>query len=688
MAGNISHDLYQLQRGRWTLAQQYAEQDKDGAVRKAREMFASGQYDAVGVMRERYDPGTGASHGTLVYSNAKTDDVPNLHGRVVKPEAAQRRERPQGPRFDDGDGEFDETPARGAAAARSYGQDMGPSASTVFGKFIMLFTISFLLAVGTWFILSRFGLDGSLSDMLGERDLPLKVIILCFFIFCVIVGPTIITGRDLQAIFYSSDGEPSPRRSAGSATPKRSLLGRRAASRAQADDEEDDDDEDEDDDDEDEDDEEDAAPEPKLDKETVGKLTGARETMVAFFELCLRFINDAELPTKTGKLDPLMTFGCHLYFAGAAEVLCQVRGLPPAVLAKVLEPCVIAMGRKPEQARSFVERYDEYLLEPSYNEMFRVGREAMEAYVVDERKAAKQNEGDEEGDEAGTAAAQAPTSDDWENETDIGIFLLHALEDFATPASRKEKKKADGGTMAVMFTYIVGLGDVTQEHGEGVGRRIAGVHDTVVRQAIRDENGREIKHTGEGIMAAFDASGDAVAAAITMQRGFNEYNLGDADIPLHVKIGVNAGEPIVEGTISSAPPYRSPPVWHRTQYPIRYWSPRWCGNCPAAEMLNLLAPAHGNSKASPSRSRCMKPSGVCLKGPKKHSTTAQKLKSGYPSNGSCTRIVSSRSGLVDRSATGTEINSSMRRMYLTAVAGRSAQLRPPWVLSRQPSMVS
>ena len=545
MASNISHDLYQLQRGRWVLAQQYGEHDKEGAVQKARELFASGQYDAVGVMRERYDPNSGSSTGSLVYGNAKSDDVPNLHGRVVKPESAAPERRSQrGPDLDDGD-DFDEAPA---ARGRAYGGNIGPSSGTVFGKFIMVFTISFLLAGGTWFILSRFGFEGSLAGLLGERDLPLKAIIVGFFIFSLIIGPTLISSRDLQAIFYSAESDGTPQRAARPATRSRDgpQRGAAAPSRA-AKQEEDEDDEDEDDEDEDEDEDDAPPPEPKLDKETAGKLGSARETMVAFFELCLRFINDAELPTKTGKLDPLTTFGCHLYFAGAAEVLCQTRGLPPTVQAKVLEPCVIAMGRKPDQARTFVEKYDEYLLEPSYHEMFRVGREAMETYIVDERKSAK-SEDDSEGDSADAAPpAAAQGGEDWEKETDIGIFLLHALEDFATPTSRKEKKKAEGGTISVMFTYIVGLGDLTEEHGEATGRRVAGAHDMIVRQAIRDENGREVKHTGEGIMAAFETSAEAVTAAVTMQRGFNAHNLEEGDIPLHVKIGINAGEPIIEG---------------------------------------------------------------------------------------------------------------------------------------------
>ena len=56
--------------------------------------------------------------------------------------------------------------------------------------------------------------------------------------------------------------------------------------------------------------------------------------------------------------------------------------------------------------------------------------------------------------------------------------------------------------------------------------------------------------------------------------------------------------------------------------------------------------------------------------------------------GSRTRMVSSRSGLVDRSVTGASISSSMRLTYLTAVAGKSAQLRAPRVLSVHPSTVS
>ncbi len=58
------------------------------------------------------------------------------------------------------------------------------------------------------------------------------------------------------------------------------------------------------------------------------------------------------------------------------------------------------------------------------------------------------------------------------------------------------------------------------------------------------------------------------------------------------------------------------------------------------------------------------------------------------SKGSVTKIVSSRSGEVETSATGQSINSSILRTYLIALAGKSAHERAPSVLSLQPDISS
>ncbi len=59
-----------------------------------------------------------------------------------------------------------------------------------------------------------------------------------------------------------------------------------------------------------------------------------------------------------------------------------------------------------------------------------------------------------------------------------------------------------------------------------------------------------------------------------------------------------------------------------------------------------------------------------------------------PANGSRTRMVSSRSGLVDRIASGASVSSSIQRTYFTAAAGRSDQERAPRVEALQPSIDS
>src|SRR5262249_15682807 len=61
--------------------------------------------------------------------------------------------------------------------------------------------------------------------------------------------------------------------------------------------------------------------------------------------------------------------------------------------------------------------------------------------------------------------------------------------------------------------------------------------------------GTEVKMMGDGVMASFDSVSRAVECAIALQRAFDEWNegLSARDMaPLHVRVGVNAGEPIEE----------------------------------------------------------------------------------------------------------------------------------------------
>jgi adenylate cyclase len=71
------------------------------------------------------------------------------------------------------------------------------------------------------------------------------------------------------------------------------------------------------------------------------------------------------------------------------------------------------------------------------------------------------------------------------------------------------------------------------------------VHNAIVRRELETHGGREVKHTGDGIMAAFNSVASAVAFAIAVQQAFREHNQENA-VPLEVKIGISAGEPVTD----------------------------------------------------------------------------------------------------------------------------------------------
>ena len=68
----------------------------------------------------------------------------------------------------------------------------------------------------------------------------------------------------------------------------------------------------------------------------------------------------------------------------------------------------------------------------------------------------------------------------------------------------------DPGIRTIMFTDIVGSTEVTQRLGDEVAMRVVNTHDLIVRGALEAWRGREIKHTGDGIMACFVSAAAAV----------------------------------------------------------------------------------------------------------------------------------------------------------------------------------
>jgi class 3 adenylate cyclase len=111
------------------------------------------------------------------------------------------------------------------------------------------------------------------------------------------------------------------------------------------------------------------------------------------------------------------------------------------------------------------------------------------------------------------------------------------------PAGGGPAPAVDPGRRAVMFTDIVGSTEMTARLGDAVALDLVRTHDALVRRGLKAFGGREVKHTGDGIMAAFDNAPNAVRAAADIQRRFAAYN-AEASESLSVRIGIHAGEPV------------------------------------------------------------------------------------------------------------------------------------------------
>ena len=103
----------------------------------------------------------------------------------------------------------------------------------------------------------------------------------------------------------------------------------------------------------------------------------------------------------------------------------------------------------------------------------------------------------------------------------------------------------DSAVRAIVFTDVCDSTQQTQELGDDGFMRILREHDEIVRSALSARGGREVKHTGDGIMASFTSVSAAVEYAIDTQCLLRRRNLA-AERPIHVRIGISVGEPVTE----------------------------------------------------------------------------------------------------------------------------------------------
>jgi len=105
----------------------------------------------------------------------------------------------------------------------------------------------------------------------------------------------------------------------------------------------------------------------------------------------------------------------------------------------------------------------------------------------------------------------------------------------------------DSGVRTVLFTDIANSTEMTSRFGDRATMAMLSIHDSIVRNALRQNGGREVKHTGDGIMAAFLSASDAVRFACQVHEALKAHNEPGPEFPVMVRIGISAGEPVEQG---------------------------------------------------------------------------------------------------------------------------------------------
>ena len=96
----------------------------------------------------------------------------------------------------------------------------------------------------------------------------------------------------------------------------------------------------------------------------------------------------------------------------------------------------------------------------------------------------------------------------------------------------------------ILFTDLEGSTSLLEAAGQSAFMVLLTEHDLIIRRALVAARGREVKHTGDGIMASFEDVAGALQCSMAIQTGFAARAAHVPKTQLRVRIGIAAGEPV------------------------------------------------------------------------------------------------------------------------------------------------
>jgi class 3 adenylate cyclase len=219
----------------------------------------------------------------------------------------------------------------------------------------------------------------------------------------------------------------------------------------------------------------------------------------------------AALGPQARQLQAFDRYGIHLYLAGAAQEVASREALTDSTVQSILIGVLVDQGQTADSVRSFCERLDGAQQRPRFKAMLDAGRGAM-AMVLD--------------------GQQIPPE----------VSLTTVLRTWSNPHGKAVAARKYG----VLLTDLIGSTELTRKLGNSGAQRMLRAHNAIIREALKQRRGTEVKHTGDGILSVFDRAIDAVECARTIQQEVFAYVRDNPDIPMSLRIGIEYGEGSIE----------------------------------------------------------------------------------------------------------------------------------------------
>lgn len=122
--------------------------------------------------------------------------------------------------------------------------------------------------------------------------------------------------------------------------------------------------------------------------------------------------------------------------------------------------------------------------------------------------------------------------------------ILRFLGTMAGPGTGADGSGNPSSFRVILFTDLEGSTSLQETIGQAAFMVLLSEHDLIIRRALVASDGREVKHTGDGIMAAFNDVGRALRCAVDIQNGFDARTAAGEGPTMRVRIGMAAGEPV------------------------------------------------------------------------------------------------------------------------------------------------